>query len=73
MAKLVWVPGDEVGGPQQAYFTLDGKPTEPIMLQPGRRMRYRDGAGNLYRQEELVLTVTAPEKKLPTPGRKKVR
>ncbi len=73
MAKMVWQPGDTVGGSQQTYFTRDGKPTEPIMKMPGRVMFYQDEAGNLYRKDELVLTVTSPEKKLPQSGRKKVR
>ncbi len=74
MAKMVWQPGDTVGGPQKAYFTWgDGKPVHPVMKLPGRVMVFIDGAGNEYDKGELVLKVVKPEKALPQPGRKKMR
>ncbi len=73
MAKMVWQPGDAVGGPQKAYFTPGGKITEPVRRMPGGAIVFRDAAGNEYRKGELVLTVVKPEKKLPQSGRKKVR
>ena len=73
MAKMVWQPGDPVGGPQKAYLTPGGKITTPVRKMPGGAILFRDGAGNLYRRDELVLTEVKPEKRLPQSGRKKVR
>ena len=73
MSKMVWQPGDTVGGPTKAYLTRDGRATEPIMRLPGGAILFRDGEGNLYRRNELTLTVIKPEKALPQSGRKKVR
>ncbi len=82
MARMCWQPGDTVGGPQKAYFTPAGVRTEPVKMARGGTVLFREvqepggppvDSGTLYRKHELVLTVTVPEKKLPTLGRKKVR